>query len=116
VYQHFKGSCYLGHYSNVGGSRIIESNTTRTADNTHRRKSAEWDGLLSFFYTVNSIFFVSKDGSAWKYTKFCILLGCVCSSVLHNYRSKEVGNESLCKNFNKNDKTVYKKFTILPET
>jgi len=31
-----------------------EFRTTSTADITHRRKSAEWDGLLPFFYTANS--------------------------------------------------------------
>jgi len=52
-----------------------ELHTIRTADITHRRKSAEWDGLLSFFYTVNSSVWclkLSKNGKT-VYNEFTVL-------------------------------------------
>jgi hypothetical protein len=99
-----------------------ELHTTRTADITHRRKSAEWDGLLSFFYTVNSNLWclrMDQHGNTQSFVFYLVVFVVLYYIITLYSRNKEVGKEctvmSLCNNFSKNDKTVYNEFTILPE-
>lgn len=87
-----------------------ELHTIRTADITHRGKSAEWDGLLFFFYTVNSNVWCLSMELTQGFVFYSVVFIVLYYIITLYSRNKEVGNActvmSLCNNFNKTGKTI----------